>query len=249
MYIACMRYLIFCLLLSFSLSGQQEGRIETDRPDQTECPYIVRKGFLQAEMGFNRNVNRDDVQYFSPTTLWKVGVAPWVEMRLTSLVYLQDKKVHAQVESAGAKFHLFEGTKWIPRSAVIVQYHVNNQNRDASELNDSPHSLGEVVFTMQNSLGGPFGVGYNFGSELHSNGAMEGIIRIAPNMNIGKNGYAYVEFFGRLPKTTLTDTWVDGGLAYYVSDDLKLDVSIGKSLNESQLWYAALGLSFRFKLL
>jgi hypothetical protein len=68
-------------------------------------------------------------------------------------------------------------------------------------------------------------------------------------MNLGEKGYAYVEFFGRLPKTTLTDTWIDGGLAYYVSDDVKLDVSIGKSLNESQLWYAALGLSFRFKLL
>lgn len=84
---------------------------------------------------------------------------------------------------------------------------------------------------MQNSLGGPFGVGYNIGSEFHSNGGTEGIIRVAPNVNLGQNGHAYIEFFGRLPKSNLTDTWVDGGLAYYVTDDLKLDVSLGKSLN------------------
>ncbi len=242
-----MRYIFLFMMVSFAVIGQQEGRIETDRPDQTECPFIVRKGYFQAELGFNRNVSAKDILYFAPTSLWKIGLASWGEMRLTSLVQLEGDKTQVQLESAGAKFHLFSGTKWIPRTAMIVQYHTNNKNRDASERNEDPHSLGEVVFTMQNSLGGPFGIGYNVGTELHSNGALEGIIRIAPNANIGKNGYAYVEFFGRLPKSTLTDTWVDGGLAYYVSDDVKLDVSVGKSLNASRLWYSALGLSFRLR--
>jgi hypothetical protein len=45
--------LFLCLLMSFSVLAQQEGRMETDRPDQTECPFIVKKCFMQIEMGFN----------------------------------------------------------------------------------------------------------------------------------------------------------------------------------------------------
>ena len=60
---------LICLLL-FALSflavrGQQTGRIETDRPDQTECPFIVKKGYIQAEMGFNQNSYADGLEFFS----------------------------------------------------------------------------------------------------------------------------------------------------------------------------------------
>lgn len=48
-------YILF-FLSSFSLFAQQEGRIETDRPDQTECPFIVKKGYIQMEWGFNRQI-------------------------------------------------------------------------------------------------------------------------------------------------------------------------------------------------
>lgn len=236
------------LLISYHVSGQQTGRIETDRPDQTECPFIVRQGYFQGEIGFNRHDSRDAVIYFAPTSLWKIGLAKWAELRLTTVFEVEENRRHFQMESAGAKFHLFSGTKWMPRSAVIVQYHVNNQNRDASERNGQPHSLGEVVFTMQNTLKGSWGIGYNLGAEFHSNGGVEGIVRVAPNVSLGEKGYAYVEFFGRLPKSNLSDTWVDGGLAYYISDDVKLDVSGGKSLQVGKLWYVALGLSFRFKM-
>jgi hypothetical protein len=66
-------------------------------------------------------------------------------------------------------------------------------------------------------------------------------------MNIGQNGYAYVEVFGRVPFSVNVDHWEDGGLAYYVSDHVKLDCSIGKSLSNKSDWYGALGISFRFK--
>lgn len=243
-----MRYFIyFYFILIFKVSAQQEGRMETDRPDQTECPFIVKKGYFQAEIGFNRNASREEVVYFRPTSLLKIGVFPWAELRFTSVLETSNQSRSLKVESMGAKFHLLNGSTWVPRTALIVQYHVNNQNRDASERNDAPHSLGEAVFTMQHTKGA-FGVGYNLGAEFHSNGGVEGIIRIAPNVTLGEKGYAYAEFFGRLPKTSLTDTWVDGGYAYYLTDDLKVDISAGKSLNEGRLWYMALGVSCRFKL-
>ena len=241
-----MRYgVILFLLIEHVLWAQQSGRLETDRPDQTECPFIVKKGYFQAEIGFNRSAEGGDVRYLSPTSLLKIGVHPFVELRYT---LLQEPGIGFSTESFGLKAHLFNEKGFLPRSALIVHYHLNQDRRDQSELNPLPHSIGETILTFQNSLGGDWGVGYNFGAEYHSDGSVEGIYRIAPNVNIGKRGYAYAEVFGRFPQTQFTDNWVDGGLAYYLSDEIKADVSLGKSLLVGDSWYVAIGISFRMRL-
>ena len=241
-----MRYgLIIFLLWGHGLWAQQGGRIETDRPDQTECPFIVKKGYFQAEIGFNRAIDAGAIQYLLPTSLLKIGIHPLLELRYTML---QEPGNGLSTESFGFKSHLFQEKGFIPRSALIVQYHLHQDHRDQSELNPVPHSIGETILTFQNSLGGAWGVGYNFGAEYHSDGAVEGIYRIAPNVNLGKKGYAYAEVFGRFPHTEFTDTWVDAGLAYYLSDNIKADVSMGKSLRTGDAWYAAVGISFRMRL-
>jgi hypothetical protein len=236
--------LILFLLFGHILWAQQSGRIETDRPDQTECPFIVKRGYFQAEIGFNRAIDAGQEQYLLPTSLLKVGIHPLLELRYT---LLQQPGTGFSTESFGFKTHLFSTKGMRPQTAIIVQYHVNQDHRDQSELNPLPHSVGETILTFQNSLGGAWGVGYNFGAEYHSNGAVEGIYRIAPNVNIGKRGYAYAEIFGRFPQTQFTDTWIDGGLAYYVSDNTKVDLSAGKSLRTDDSWYVALGISFRMR--
>jgi hypothetical protein len=241
-----MRYVVlFLLFWGHVLWAQQSGRIETDRPDQTECPFIVKKGYFQAEVGFNRAVDGGDIRYLLPTSLLKIGVHPFVELRYT---ILQQPGSGFSTESFGFKSHLFKEKGFLPRSALIVQYHLNQDRRDQSELNPMPHSIGETILTFQNSLGGAWGVGYNFGAEYHSDGGVEGIYRIAPNVNIGERVYAYAEVFGRFPQTQFTDTWVDGGLAYYVSDNIKADISAGKSLSTDDSWYVALGISLRMRL-
>ena len=81
-----MRYgVILFLLIGHVIWAQQSGRLETDRPDQTECPFIVKKGYFQAEIGFNRSAEGGDVRYLSPTSLLKIGVHPFVELRYTLL--------------------------------------------------------------------------------------------------------------------------------------------------------------------
>ncbi|MHA8067439.1 transporter [Aquirufa sp. ROCK2-A2] len=228
---------------------QEIGRIETDRPDQTECPFIVKKGYIQAEIGFNQAVSQNDRSYLLPTSLIKYGLHKNWELRYTSTISTS-VPFHPvfQTESMGFKVHLFSGEKSIlPRTALIVQYHWDNDNRDLSEKNKVPHSIGETIFTFQNNWTEKLGIGYNFGAEYHSNGKVEGIYRIAPNMNIGKRGYAYVELFGRFPASSDTEQWGDFGLAYYLSEDVKIDFSAGKSIRSNSEWYAALGCSFRMK--
>jgi hypothetical protein len=238
------RLTIFFLFPLFAFA-QSQGRIETDRPDQTECPFIVKKGYIQAEIGFNRATSEN----LFPTSLVKYGISKRLELRYVSVLAQEPgKDVRFQTEAVGFKFALFEPVKWRPRTSVIVHYNWDHQNRDFSEKNLRGHSIGDVVFTMQNDLNDQFGIGYNLGTELHSNGSFEGIYRVAPNMLIGKKGYAYVEVFGRFPASEFADHSYDAGFAYYLNEDVKLDVSAGQSFTRPEEHYFALGISFRLRI-
>ncbi|MFD3293783.1 transporter [Aquirufa sp. KTFRIE-69F] len=233
-------------MISFAAFAQSEGRIETDRPDQTECPFIVKKGFLQAEIGFNRS-NRE---YLFPTSLLKYGVSKRFELRYVSVLAKEPgMETRFQTEAIGFKWALFQPFGWKPRTSVIVHYNWDHQNRDFSEKNLRGHSIGDVVFTMQNDFNERSGIGYNIGTEMHSNGSFEGIYRVAPNVLIGKKGYAYVEVFGRFPASEFADHSYDAGFAYYVNEDVKLDISAGQSFLHPEDHYIAFGLSFRFRVI
>jgi hypothetical protein len=237
-------------LISFAAFSQSEGRIETDRPDQTECPFIVKKGYLQAELGFNRSSR----EYLFPTSLVKYGLSKRLELRYVSVLAKEPgMETRFQTEAFGFKWAIFQpsgvqSSGWIPRTSVIVHYNWDHQNRDFSEKNLRGHSIGDVVFTMQNDFNERSGIGYNIGTEMHSNGSFEGIYRIAPNVLIGKRGYAYVEVFGRFPASEFADHSYDAGFAYYVNDDLKLDISAGQSFLHPEDQYIAIGLSFRLRI-
>ena len=241
---------LILFLISFAACSQSEGRIETDRPDQTECPFIVKKGYLQAELGFNRSSR----EYLFPTSLVKYGLSKRLELRYVSVLAKEPgMETRFQTEAFGFKWAIFQpsgvqSSGWIPRTSVIVHYNWDHQNRDFSEKNLRGHSIGDVVFTMQNDFNERSGIGYNIGTEMHSNGSFEGIYRVAPNVLIGKRGYAYVEVFGRFPASEFADHSYDAGFAYYVNDDLKLDISAGQSFLHPEDQYVAIGLSFRLRI-
>lgn len=238
------RLTIFLLFPLFAFS-QSQGRIETDRPDQTECPFIVKKGYIQAEIGFNRATSEN----LFPTSLVKYGLSKRFELRYVSVLAQEPgKETRFRTEAVGFKWALMQPSGWKPRTSIIVHYNWDHQNRDFSEKNLRGHSIGDVVFTMQNDLNKRFGVGYNLGTELHSNGSFEGIYRVAPNMLIGKKGYAYVEVFGRFPASEFADHSYDAGFAYYLNEDVKLDVSAGQSFTRPEEYYFALGISFRLRI-
>ena len=235
--------LLFCFPVV--LYAQSSGRMETDRPDQTECPFIVKKGYIQAEMGFNESPE----ETLFPTSLLKIGLTKRLEIRYVSVLSKEMGQVtRFQTQALGFKFALFEPSQWRPRTSVIVHYNWDHQNRDFSEKNLRGHSIGDVVFTFQNDLSNRLGIGYNLGTEFHSNGSFEGIYRLAPNLLIGRKGYAYVEVFGRFPASIYADHSYDGGFAYYVNEDVKLDVSAGQSFTRPEDYYFALGVSFRLRI-
>ena len=101
--------LIICSLSSYS---QQIGRIETDRPDQTECPFIVKKGYFQGEFGFNRSISPTDIAYLLPTSLLKIGIHKNWELRYTTVLSAGTGiSPSFTTESFGFKVQLIESQK------------------------------------------------------------------------------------------------------------------------------------------
>ncbi|MEP6727383.1 MAG: hypothetical protein ABJC98_16310, partial [Bacteroidota bacterium] len=79
---------IGCALLAAGLvlgdaDAQEMERMETDRPDQTESPFIVPVKWVQFEMGFNFEKNGPGAHTFVyPTLLSKYGISKRLEFRL-----------------------------------------------------------------------------------------------------------------------------------------------------------------------
>lgn len=248
-------WLMGLILISFAARSQQTGRMETDRPDQTEAVYITKKGFIQAEIGFNKERFLGSSVTVHPTALWKAGLHEKFELRiitelntvkplLLSPSFPETQRGLLPVQ-LGGKIALCKENKILPATSLI--FHAGIPSLGSKSFR-TPRWSPNFRFTMQHTLGEQTSLGYNLGAEWNglSNQATW-IYTFAPGINIGKRWYGYVEAFGSIIRGEKPAHALDGGLAYYVNDDVKLDISAGFGLSEQAIEnYVALGLSFRF---
>lgn len=249
-----MRRFLFLPVTAFfcaSAAAQTTEKIETDRPDQTETPFIVPKKFFQAEVGFNREAYANDVnQFLHPTLLLKYGLNNRLELRLEATyltraeTFIPQTKTTSLLEPVeiGAKIRLTEERGLRPKTSLIV--HFGMPFIADKEYHTDPVNF-SARLTAQNTLSETVALGYNLGVEGGGPGTVSAFYTVAPGVNLGAKWYAYVEAFGSFANG-YNEHNVDGGLAYNLSNDSKLDVSAGFGLGPSPLkHYVALGFSFR----
>jgi hypothetical protein len=242
---------VFFCLAGTALTAQE--RIETDRPDQTETPFLVPRGWFQAEVGFNKeNHDNNDYILVLPTALLKYGVSKKFEARLE----VNELSEHAQLipnpktttglspVEIGAKIFLAEERGLRPKTSFIA--HVGMPFLGSRPFR-TPHLSPSFRFTMQNSLTNAIALGYNVGAEWNGISTTPSwLYTFAPGFNLGERWYAYVEAFGYITKGEMPQHNFDGGITYFLSNNAKLDVSGGVGLSpESFKNYVAVGFSFR----
>lgn len=243
---------LFLFIAKENILAQQSGRMETDRPDQTESPFITKTNYLQGELGFNREFYNDRKSWVAPTTLFKFGLSTKFEFRLITefesfrLSSLEDAKPSNGIPPVqlGAKIALFEEKGILPLTSVI--FHTGIPFLSSSNFKTSSISP-NFRFTMQHTLCKTVSLGYNLGATWDGESKIPSwIYTIAPGKNFGKNWYGYVELFGEIGKSKSPQHGFDAGIAYYINDDLKLDFSAGKGLSKYAFdKYVAIGFSFR----
>ncbi|GAC1430139.1 MAG: hypothetical protein NVSMB7_06550 [Chitinophagaceae bacterium] len=237
------------------VEAQQIERMETDRPDQTECPFIVPSGWVQFEMGFNFEKNGPGAHTFVyPTLLSKYGISKRIELRLITSYLSNNVYTGTHYEAVtgiepvqlGGKLALTEEKGLLPKTALIA--HIILPQFASTELHAEKFAP-NFVFTMQHTLSSWSSIGYNLGAEWDGfSNTPAWIYRVSPGFNTGNKWYAYAEAFGFIQKNE-TNHNIDVGLAYYVNNNTKLDISAGKGLSSTSVnYYIALGASFRFSL-
>lgn len=244
----------FIFLLTALITSAQE-RIDTDRPDQTESAVLLPKKYIQAEFGFGKENSGDENYTIThPTFLLKYGLSKRFELRLESNFYseyiqmIPDSKTISKIApiEIGTKIALFEEKGLRPKTALIA--HVGSSFRGNGPAVWPYYT--SVRVSCQHSITETMGLGYNVGAAKEEDGSAL-LYTFSPNLNIGKRWYCYIEAFGFKPLGTSSDghKWqhaLDAGLAYYTSNNTKLDLSGGIGLGANPMKnYIAIGFSFR----
>jgi len=253
-----MKKIIFILLAIPCVGKHAMGqeKIDTDRPDQTESAFTVPKHWLQFEAGFSKQQNNGrEKEYQLPGVLTKYGISNKIELRLIttfqSTVFNEGSTKSslngfAPVE-VGAKIGLWEEKKLLPKTSLI--FHVGIPWLAAKKFRPDNTPV-NFRFTMQHTISDKVSLGYNAGAEWdgESNTAIW-VYTFTTGYSFAEKWYSYVEAFGSVIKKDVPQHNIDGGIAYTIGNDIKVDLSSGFGISKAAPdWYVAAGFSMRIKM-
>jgi hypothetical protein len=249
-----MKKILFLLFSCSILSTNAQEKIETDRPDQTETPYLVPKGWFQGELGLQAEWHDGWPYIYHPTALWKYGISKRVELRLITEVLTYETPLMIPDGNevitgllplqVGAKVGFWEQKGVLPKTSLI--FHTSIPATASKKLRPSRWAP-NFRFVMQNEITDKFTLGYNAGAEWDGESKTPSwLYTIAPSLKLGEKWSGYVEAFGFIGKYRLPEHSVDIGFAYLLSNNLQLDAAAAKGLSADAPDYITLGFSFRF---
>lgn len=232
--------------------GQDLPSIQTDRPDQTECPFITPKKYFQFENGFSYEINNQNSKLIVvPTILTRFGINKYFELRLITeyIITKENSSTNPGINPIliGFKTRLIEEKGLIPTTSLIA--HIGIPKAASSEYKAN-YYYPEFRFTMQHTISERQSLSYNLGAEWNGENTKPIFIyTLTTGYSLTEKIGAYIEFYGFVPQIGIPDHRFDLGLTYLFNPNHQLDVSGGFGLSAiSPEYYFALGYSFRFKI-
>lgn len=231
----------------------QDKKMETDRPSETQTPELTEKGYLQAETGFRKEQqDKDAYLLFHPTTILRWALSSRLELRSEITAETLKNKGMGKEEyglmpvELGFKAKLLEEKGALPQTTFLAQVGVPAW---ASKDHRVPHVYPRLRLLFQNSLTDHIKLGYNLGAEWSGDEtAPQWIYTFSPQFDVGDKWLVFIESYGNLQKGQAPQHVLDGGVAYYISNNVMLDVFGGAGLNHAAPdYFIASGISFRIK--
>jgi Putative MetA-pathway of phenol degradation len=244
--------LIILGLISTFGHSQNFPSIQTDRPDQTECPFIVPTNYLQMENGFSyQKTDDNNSEIIAPTVLLKYGINDHFELRMIS-EFVLNKQNSDQISGInpmlfGFKSRLFEEKGIVPLTSFIGHLSVPKLS---TEVNKTTYYAPEFRFTMQHTISEKQSLSYNLGSEWNGETAEPTFIyTLTTGYSFSEKVSGYIELYGFIPQFEKPDHRFDFGLNYLLNPNHQLDISGGFGLSKiSPNYFVSLGYSFRVKM-
>ncbi len=231
------------------VSGQALPPIQLDRPDQTECPFIVPAKYVQVEMGISyENADADSKNFAYPSALWKYGINDNVELRLITEVASEKNRAFTtkgiRPLTIGFKARLWEEKGMIPKTSFIG--HLQSSALGSNKFRTT-YVAPAFRFTMQHTLSSNLSLGYNLGAEWNGETPEPTYLY---TLTVGKSWTerlgSYAEIYGFVPQGEKAAHLVDLGFTYLLTNDLMADISGGFGLTDNAPHnFIAMGISFR----
>jgi hypothetical protein len=242
---------ILIILVKIAVIAQETPSIQTDRPDQTECPFITPKHYFQFENGFSyEQNNKNSISIVTPTTLTRYGINQFIEMRLITeyTITHENSNTFSGINPIviGIKTKIFEEKGIIPTASFIAQLGLP---KIASAKYKLEKYFPEFRFTMQHTINEKQSLSYNIGVEWNGESTKPTYIyTMTTGYSLTERIGAYFELFGYIPQIGAPDHRCDFGLTYLFNTNHQFDVSGGFGLSKtSPKYYFSLGYSFRFR--
>jgi hypothetical protein len=242
-------------------SADAVAELVTDRPDVTESASIVPPGWLQAEAGVSHE--EAGIRTFAvPGTLVRIGVAPWVEMRLgwSGLIDREGDcapgAAAAACETSGAgdaeagvKVLLVERAGARPDFALIPSVSLPLGDEDVTSDGLDPSLTAAVANDVSSAVG--WGVNAGVASVSPGRGPIDERSALAfwsgsLGFDLGERLGSFLEYFGEAPEGEPALHAVDTGFTWLVTPHVQLDASAGVGLTDrSPDLFIGAGLAFR----
>lgn len=247
-----------------------KGWMVTDRPHVAESPFLVAKGWLQWESGFQFEQTKSNAQrikeYTYNTTLVRLGLSRRFEVRFetdylgTKINGLANDSLKKNTSGfsglkLGSKVFLCDHKGWRPKCSLL--YGIGLPFIGSKEYRPE-NMAGEIKFLFANEITHFYELEYNVGFEWQGDSkksvfayALNNEFMLSRKMNFFVELYGYLyENNGaddRFNGTYINDHRLDGGIWYLFNENFQFDVSAGVGLsNASPDYFVSFGLSNRF---
>lgn len=248
------------IFLGLFLSAQETkvnyGDIITDRPDQTESPFLMPKNFFQIETGFSYSESREDdflqKEWVYNSTLLRYGLLDNLELRLgldfSGSKSISETGVENKISGTGPLYTGFKigVTKekgLLPEigflGGVFLPFTASKEFKPEG-------TGGDFRFAFSHTLSEKFGLSYNFGVSWNGeNPLISYLYSTSLGYAFTERLSGFVELYGDLPKEETGRLSADAGLTYLVSSQLQIDLAGGTGLNTNQDFFIGAGVSVR----
>ncbi|RDK88392.1 transporter [Marinirhabdus gelatinilytica] len=249
---------LFCLsAIAFSQEQNVPEPMVTDRPDATEAPLTVPKGFLQVETGgfytsFEENGFKTETYGYN-TTLLRYGILDNFELRLgwnfEETRFSFNGQESPDVLSgfspllAGMKVEIADEDGWKPQIGLIG--HLFLPFTAGSDYR--PETTGaDFRFSLSNTLSEKSSLSYNIGAQWGNDSPeIAYIYTVAYGYAVTDTFGLYAEIYGDFPEDSRANHLWDAGLTYLLKPNPQLDATVGSSFTEGQDILLSAGVSFR----
>lgn len=250
-------FICFGIVLQAQEIKEAPGEMITDRPDETEAPSVVAKGYLQIETGFFYEEWRYEAyrenEWGYNTTLLRYGLLDNLELRLGADVLQVGKEVNGQEFNRtdtgfsplllGTKINIAEEDGLLPEIGFMGHLRLGFA---ASEEFRTEDTGVDFRFAFSHTISDKSGVSYNVGAEWHNGtSGPTYIYTISYGYNLTDSLGVYAELYGDVPEDESADHFWDAGVTYLLSQNFQLDAFVGTGINSAQHVWAGGGFSYR----